>query len=283
MDLTKEIEKCDELYENGKYSALIEKCDEILDENPDTQQAMGYKGIALLFLGQCDDAMEVLERGVELYPENYYLKNNLAMVYYEKGDYETALKLCEEGLKIKDFDWLCENKYRCLLRLGRFDEAIEFEDSIEHHDLPLICVFLEEGMEEPELEYHLRILKDNPDDYYSITIVKMNSAKLGRKPDVGDHYLKWIDLIEDDGSQITVKGDDEKLVEYASFEIKNLTSRLEDDSGMIEKSLYALHDELPEYSDEEFSAIISRLVEVGYLTKTSDGHVKLTGKPFKHE
>ena len=36
------------------------------------------------------------------------------MAYYDLGEYEKSLKCCDEGLKIKNFDWLYENKIKAL-------------------------------------------------------------------------------------------------------------------------------------------------------------------------
>lgn len=203
MDLKKELTECDNLYEKQDFEGLIERCDGILEKYPDNQNAMGYKGISLYFLGEYDGALEILERGVELYPDNYYLKNNLAMVYYEMGDYETSLRLCEEGLKLKDFDWLCENKFRTLIMLGRYDEAIDFEKTV-NQDLFLHSIFMQDGMAEHELKYYCCLLRDSPDDFYVIDMIKMACDKLGRTPELGDYHLKWIDAVRylDDRTEV---------------------------------------------------------------------------------
>lgn len=183
MNLENKLEECERLYNEENYEGLIRKCDEILEEFPDNQNAIGYKGFSYYALGDDDKALEILERGVELCPNNYYLKNNLAMVYYALGDYETSLKLCEEGLEIRDFEWLCENKFKNLIRLDRYDEAIEFEKSIDH-DLSLHLIFMEEDMSEHELNYCYHLLKEKPDDKFLIGMIKMISEKLGKTPDI---------------------------------------------------------------------------------------------------
>ena len=131
ISLENQINECDELYQKSDFRGLIKKCDEILKQFPENPNSMGYKGISHCFLDEYDEAMKILNRGMELYPDNYYLKNNLAMVYYDLGDFEKSLELCEEGLKIKKFDWLCDNKLRALVRLGRMDEAIEFDRTLD--------------------------------------------------------------------------------------------------------------------------------------------------------
>ena len=197
MNLEDKLHECDELYYELDFKGLIEKCDEILEEFPDNQNAMGYKGISHCFLDEYDEALKVLEKGVELYPNNYYLKNNLALVYYDLGEYEKSLQLCEEGLKIKGFDWLCENKMKALVKLDRMDEAIEFEKTIQH-DIDLGDVLIQERMCREALEYYHNRLNDDPNDLYAIDMIKGIVARAypGRTPDVGDYYIKWIDNIK---------------------------------------------------------------------------------------
>ncbi len=124
-----QLNECDKLYERQDFRGLLKKCDEILENNPENQSAIGYKTISQIFLGNPDEALETLERGVEKYPKNYYLKNNLSMAYYDLGEYEKSLKCCDEGLKIKNFDWLWENKIKALLKLDLIYEAIEFYEN----------------------------------------------------------------------------------------------------------------------------------------------------------
>lgn len=132
MNFEEMLNECNDAFAEMEFERLIELCDGILEECPDNHNAMGYKGISLCFLGRPEEALEILERAVELHPDIYYLYNNLAMVYFDLGEYEKSLKCCEDGLKIRDFDWLCENKMKALVKLDRVEEAMEFERSIDH-------------------------------------------------------------------------------------------------------------------------------------------------------
>ena len=104
------LDECHGAYFEHDFERLIELCDEILKTDPENQNAIGYKGIAYCFSNQNEKALEILKNGIRLHPDNYYINNNIAMVYYDLGDYEKSLKYCEKGLEIKDFDWLRENK-----------------------------------------------------------------------------------------------------------------------------------------------------------------------------
>lgn len=123
--LKKLLEDCDYAYFCDDFKRLIRLCDEILKIDPDCPNAIGYKSVAYCFLNMPEKTVEILTEAIERFPENYYMKNNIAMAYYDLGQYEKSLKYCEEGLKIKNFDWLEENKIKALIKLERTDEAIE--------------------------------------------------------------------------------------------------------------------------------------------------------------
>ncbi|WP_298524695.1 SseB family protein [uncultured Methanobrevibacter sp.] len=277
MNLDEKLIECEELYKCDDYRGLIEKCDEILEEFPDNQNAVGYKGISLCFLDEYDEAINVLSEGIERYPDNYYLKNNLAMVYYDLGDYEKSLKLCEEGLKIKEFDWLCENKFKNLIKLGRIEEAIDFEDGLsEGINLPL--VFIEEDMVEHELDYFSHLLKRNPDDYYVIEMIKHIAAHryADMTPEVGDYYLKWIGCIKSSDGELSFECGNSNLGEYARFKVFSFESVMKRLPGKCHK-LDEVKNELVAFDDEELDAFINRLIELEYIVQTEEGCIELAG------
>ena len=189
--LKKLLEECEDAYLFEDYERLIGLCDEMLKIDPACPNAMGYKGIACCFLERYDEALEVLEKGAEIYPDNYYLKNNLSMVYYDLGEYEKSLRCCEEGLKIKDFDWLYENKIKALLKLDRIDDANEtWENSrsgIEFED------YLIEAQKYSEaLEY---FLGEDLDDYGKfIDKTKRSIRESGCEiiPELSAYFTEWI-------------------------------------------------------------------------------------------
>lgn len=185
MTVQELLDKCDDTYYFEKdYEKLIGLCDEILKEDSDNQIAISYKSISFCFLNQPEKALEILMEAAGLYPKNYYHKNIAAMAYYDLGEYEKSLRCCEEGLKIKDFDWLFKNKIKALLRLDRIDEALEcYENapaSIEITDL-----MIESGQYSQALKY---CLEEDIDDYESV----IDQIKQKDTSAVGDYYIKWI-------------------------------------------------------------------------------------------
>lgn len=179
-----QLNECDKLYERQDFRGLLKKCDEILENNPENQSAIGYKTISQIFLGNPDEALETLERGVEKYPKNYYLKNNLSMAYYDLGEYEKSLKCCDEGLKIKNFDWLWENKIKALLKLDLIDEAIECYENAPGI-IEIVDLMIDVGKYRETLRY---CIEEDLDGFESI----VDKIKQKNTCEIGEYYISWI-------------------------------------------------------------------------------------------
>lgn len=182
------LEKCEDAYECNDFKRLLKLSDEVLGIDSKNQIAIGYKSISYCFLNQPNDALKLLKKAIGLYPNNYYYKNNAAIAYYELGEYEKSLKCCNEGLNIKNFDWLYENKIKALLKLDRVDEAIEcYENSpilTEIYDL-----MIEAGKFSEAFRY---CLDEDLDDFASI----IDKIKEENAQAVGEYYISWIGKIK---------------------------------------------------------------------------------------
>ena len=194
MSLKNQLSKCHEAYHNGDYRKLNDLCELILKEHPENPNAIGYKGIALCFLDRNDEAVKILERGVKLYPKNYYLKNNLAMAYYDIGEYEKSLECCEAGLKIRDFDWLLENKIKALIRLDRIGEAMDCYENSKYSPIIDIVELLIEGEKYGEALEHA--FDEDAYDGYVKAVDKIkqsvNENGLEIPEEIRDYYKDWI-------------------------------------------------------------------------------------------
>ncbi|WP_405268038.1 tetratricopeptide repeat protein [Methanobrevibacter sp.] len=184
MTIQKLLDKCEDAYIEEDFKTLLGLCDEVLGMDPDNQTAIGYKSVSCCFLGHPEKAVEILEEAIERYPNNYYMKNNLSMAYYDLGEYEMSLECCDEGLKIKEFDWLVENRIKALLKLDRTDEAIECYEKT-HESVAFCDLLVDAGKYSEALEYFC-------DDYNEI----VDKIKERDVHAVGDFYLSWIDMIK---------------------------------------------------------------------------------------
>ena len=184
MTIEKLLDECEDAYWDKDFERLIGLCDEVLEKYPDNQTAISYKSISYCFLNKPEKALELLKQVRELYPKNYYHKNISAMAYYDLGEYEKSLRCCEEGLKIKDFDWLQENKVKALIKLDRVDEAIEFYEGTDEY-IDICDLLIEAGKYSKALEYC-------EEDHNSI-IDKIKERDVHA---VGDYYITWIGKIK---------------------------------------------------------------------------------------
>lgn len=178
------LDKCKNAYDAKDFKRLMELSDEVLKKNPDNQTAISYKSISYCFSNQPEKALEILDGAGMLYPDNHYHKNISAMAYYDLGEYEKSLKCCEDGLNIKDFDWLYENKIKALIKLDRIDEAIECYEN-GPWGLEIIDLFIECGNCLEAFKYCLD--KDLEDFEPIIDKIKERDAEI-----TGDYYISWI-------------------------------------------------------------------------------------------
>ena len=184
MTIEKLLDKCEYAYDEHDFKRLIELSDDVLKRDPDNPIAISYKSISYCFLKRPDKAIEILDEAGKIHPENYYHKNILAMAYYDLGEYEKSLECCEEGLKIKDFEWLCENKVRALIRLDRVDEAIDYyEDSSVSCEITDLLI--EGGKYYEALKYSI----DGDSDGFNSLVDKIKDKDANA---LDDYRISWI-------------------------------------------------------------------------------------------
>ncbi len=177
------LDECMEEEFHKNWEKLLEVSDEVLKISPDNPIAIGYKSFALIFLKRYGDAFGLLEYGCKLYPENYYLKNNLAILYHELGDYEKSLELCEEGLRIKYYDDLIFNKVCALIRLGRIAEARQCA--------PFHVDFVDLLIEEESFDEALDLCIDEDEDSYFEYVDKIKDIAYERNLAMPDRLKSY--------------------------------------------------------------------------------------------
>jgi len=81
-----------------KYPEAIEILDKLTAERPREPQARFLKGLALADSGKTDDAIAVFLGILGEYPELPEPRNNLAVLYAQKGEYELARSQLESAI-----------------------------------------------------------------------------------------------------------------------------------------------------------------------------------------
>lgn len=71
-------------------------------------------------------AKRLLKKELENHPEEYWIVTNLAIVYYESGDFKKALEYSNKAMEMAPNDPLVLNYHAPILRVNdRFQEAID--------------------------------------------------------------------------------------------------------------------------------------------------------------
>lgn len=95
-----------------------------LELHPDFKRSYYVRGLINGYDNNLDGAIEDFTEFLKWKPESWAGHNDLAWIYFKKGDYENALATSEEGLKhYAGSVWLLNSKGVALLNLGRKDEA----------------------------------------------------------------------------------------------------------------------------------------------------------------
>lgn len=123
-------DQCEDAYCKGEFKKSIELCDEILIHDSKNQTAIGYKAKCLHLIGECDEALNILESAVELYPENYHYYDIMAEILTDKKEYDRAIECFEEIFRIGVSDEVAlsfiKRNYEICVSL-KIDELIEHE------------------------------------------------------------------------------------------------------------------------------------------------------------
>ena len=66
----------------GKAEILYKK---ILESNPNQSDALHYLGVISFQLGNCDIAVELITKAINVSPDNYKAHSNLGLVFQQQG------------------------------------------------------------------------------------------------------------------------------------------------------------------------------------------------------
>lgn len=104
MSTEKLLEQCRQLCFDNNYSQAIDVCDEILKRDLNNQRAIGYKARCLYLLDKCDEALELLDNAIRLYPQNHHYFSIRAEVFMDRYEYGKASECFEKILEMEVSD-----------------------------------------------------------------------------------------------------------------------------------------------------------------------------------
>lgn len=116
-----------DLLDRKQYAEAIAKLDKLTAERPREPQARFMKGLALTDEGKTEDAMAIFRAVIADYPELPEPRNNLAVLYAQKGEYAQARDELERAIQTApDYAVAHENLGDVYARLAE----VEYEKTI---------------------------------------------------------------------------------------------------------------------------------------------------------
>lgn len=123
-----------------RKNEALEVMKKILTMDKDHAGALNYVGYTYADQGiHLDEALELIERALEKEPQDGYIMDSLAWVYYRMGNFMKALQVIRKALELVPDDPIILEHYGDILQaLGRFKEAREaYEKAVEKgHEKP---------------------------------------------------------------------------------------------------------------------------------------------------
>lgn len=132
---------------NGLFSQCVEYCDKAIErlcdrnEHPADTEAFYLKGVALQYLGEYEKAYDILYRAAWNYPHRSAALFELAAIDCRNGEYEEALKKCEESLGLNKGHLKAQNLITAIKRkLGRADAETDARAAVKDDRLDLFAL-----------------------------------------------------------------------------------------------------------------------------------------------
>ena len=123
----------------------LKACDDLIETNPDTFEGYHYKFALLTDNGKHNEAEQILERAITLFPDDEAFFYDKARLLQIQGKYQEAIDLLENKLTLNEDNKasLISLKGQLLLSLERVDEAkVLFEKEFEENEDSEIAYFL---------------------------------------------------------------------------------------------------------------------------------------------
>lgn len=159
---SKAYEKGEKLAGQGNYEDASRQFQKAIAANKERAEYYISYGMALNHLGQYQEALQQFELAYQDTKNSISDQNNKqvllgeAIAYYNLGDYQKTLELCEEAEEYKGASQLKENiastRAAALQMLGRTEEACALYDEILDQDKEAWDVYLKRGTLKEALE-----------------------------------------------------------------------------------------------------------------------------------
>jgi serine/threonine protein kinase/Tfp pilus assembly protein PilF len=172
-----------------------------IELNPNNELAHHWYGeVYLSAMGRFDESLLELEISHRLNPLSSSILTGLAHSYIGKKDYERAIELCEEAARLNPSDdSVYSYKSMALMKLGRFDEAIETikKDSLGEESAELGVYYGLSGRIPEARQILIRMQKNKDTSPYSFAVIYASIGEKDRAFELLEKQLKTnsVDLL----------------------------------------------------------------------------------------
>ena len=115
------------LEKNGSHDKAMAYMEDLLKAEPDNAGALNFIGYSYAEKGiNLDKAEEMVKKALEKRPDDGYIRDSLAWVFYGKGEYGKALaEILKAAEAVADDPTIIEHLSDIYAKLGQYDKAIE--------------------------------------------------------------------------------------------------------------------------------------------------------------
>ncbi|WP_310599282.1 tetratricopeptide repeat protein [Desulfobulbus sp.] len=115
------------LEDNGDHSAALAIMQKIISIKPDSAAALNFVGFSWADKKiNLDQALEYIQRAIELKPDDGYIRDSLGWVYYRLGKFDQAIKELEAAVRLSPEDAaILEHLGDVYLEKGRVRDALQ--------------------------------------------------------------------------------------------------------------------------------------------------------------
>jgi len=208
-EITIDKEKATKLFANEKYKELISYAEEILELNPNDENAFYYKGLAFLYQANYEFANYNFDKALEINPSHEDVLDNKVVALFniayrlnERDRYEQALPLLERALEIdpEDLNSLIEITFT-LNGLDRSEEALSYGNKaimVYPEDFGLLnnkgVALFKMGDYEEAIKYFDMSLEINPENLLALYNKGTSLYELGRYEEALTYFDKALEI-----------------------------------------------------------------------------------------
>lgn len=193
------VRKAQVLISMKRFPEALKTCDSLIETNPDVFEGYHFKFAVLCDMNKYSEAESVLERALQLFPEDDAFFYDKARLYHAQGRLEDALEIIDSKLTFNEENRtsLTAFKAEVLLALGRTDDALailleEYSLSKDGEIVFLInSIYIANKNYEEVLHYSQEIIdKKELGNYYYAALYyhAVALSKLGRKQEADAEY-----------------------------------------------------------------------------------------------